>query len=1113
MITPKSGSALTVLFGAICLLVSDPASAQIRRGPQLDVQIVNGREAAAREVLVRFRGPIPRQLTAVLADADPEDIEPIERTGLLRIRSRSRDVTALIAALFRRGDIAYVEPNYIVHALSDPNDPRWRDLWGLRTIQASEAWNISIGSTSTVVGVVDTGIDYTHPDLAANVWSAPADFTVIIAGQTITCPAGSHGFDAIAMTCDPMDEHDHGSHVSGTIGAAGDNGIGVVGVNQITQIMGLKFLDASGSGTEADAIKAIEFAIQAKEAFSATGGANVRVLSNSWGGTDFSQALLDEINVSATHDMLFVAAAGNSGISNEFLPTYPASYAAPNIISVAATTQTDGRAFFSNYGVNTVDLGAPGVDILSTARGDGYELLSGTSMATPHVSGAAALVLSRCSLDTPHLKEALLGSVDPVASMAGKTVTGGRLNVAGALHSCIAPPTTPTNLTAIGGDAQVRLTWSAAIGATRYRIKRGVASGGPYVEVTSSAKGNQHFDTNLANGTTYYYVISAVNLAGESGDSNEASATPRTASDLVVYSFSVPGSGGAGKPLTVSVTTRNQGLGGSDPSTTKLYLSDDTAVDPTDTLMTPAQAVPALSAGALAAQSLSVTVPSDASIGQHYVVAKADADDVLLESQEGNNTRARFLLVGPDLAISTFTAPTTAIPGTTMSLGDTVTNSGGDAAVASVMRFYWSTNATVDAGDTVLGSRNVPALEPTGAAAGQTTVTVPSPLTMGTYYVIAEADATKVVSETQEGNNTVARAVTVGGDLIVSAFTAPAKAGAGAAVTLTDTTTNQGSVAVTASVTRFYFSTNAQFDSIDTLLAGGHAVPGLSANTADAATTTVTLPSNIAPGSYNLIAKADADGTVAETQEGNNIAARSIQVGPDLAISAFTVPSRLGAGGSFVVNDTTTNQGGGDAGASVTQFYLSTNALLDASDTLLNGNHAVGALAASGSSSASTTIVIPGNTPAGSYYLFAKADGGNAVNETQETNNTAIKGVSIGPDVIVSSVFVTSPVAAGAKTTVTDTVTNQGGEAVPPTLTRFYLSTDITLGVGDIQLAETRAVPGLAVNGSSSGSTQVTIPAGTAAGSYYILAKADGEGVVAETSETNNTAPRGIQVQ
>src|SRR5439155_11909644 len=241
------------------------------------------------------------------------------------------------------------------------------------------------------------------------------------------------GFNAILKTCNPLDDNGHGTHVSGTIGAVGNNNLGVVGVNWTASIMASKAFDASGNGTLSDAIDAIEFVIQA----AAATGANVRVLSNSWSGGGFSQALLDEINKADAHNMLFVAAAGNAGANNDVSPQYPASYTAPNVIAVAATKNTDSLWSFSNYGPTSVHLAAPGVNILSTWPGNTYQYLSGTSMAVPHVSGAAALVLSRCGgLDTAGLKANLLSDVDAIPSLAGKVATGGRLNVNNAIRAC-----------------------------------------------------------------------------------------------------------------------------------------------------------------------------------------------------------------------------------------------------------------------------------------------------------------------------------------------------------------------------------------------------------------------------------------------------------------------------------------------------------------------------------------------------------------------------------------------------------------------------------------------------------------------------------------------------
>ncbi len=483
---------LTALIGVFAVVGGPlPGSALAANGGSAQkTEFIEGREVAANEALVKFRDlATPESIAHAEQDEDVDADAEIGGTGVRLFHSRSKNAATLVHNLSARADVLYAEPNFIVRAVAVPNDPRFPELWGLQNtgqpilgvagtpgadISAVSAWDISTGSRATVVAVVDTGIDYTHPDLAANIWSAPAPFTVTIGGLTITCIAGTHGFNVITNTCDPMDDNNHGTHVSGTIGAVGNNGLGVVGVNWTVDLMGAKFLNKKGSGTLAGAINAIEFTIQAKAAFSATAGANVRVLSNSWGCTCFSQALLDEITRANTNNMLFVAAAGNSSSDNNLTPFYPASYTAPNVVAVAATDNTDALAWFSNYGSTSVHLGAPGVSVLSTIIGGLYDYFSGTSMATPHVSGAAALVLSSCPLDTASLKSNLLTNVDLIPSLSGLTITNGRLNVNKAIRACSAPATPafsisatpPSQTVAPGTSATYTVTVSPSGGFT-----------------------------------------------------------------------------------------------------------------------------------------------------------------------------------------------------------------------------------------------------------------------------------------------------------------------------------------------------------------------------------------------------------------------------------------------------------------------------------------------------------------------------------------------------------------------------------------------------------------------------------------------------------------------
>jgi len=451
-----------------------PASAQIAK------QSYQGHDAAANEVLIKFQQAPPNDPQAqaeIAADIQQAEVtgdidvaRAVGSAGWMRFHSRSNDVTTLMSIHTGAAGVAYVEPNWIAHTTSTPNDPYLSQEWGLQNtgqtlpytipndtacdiqragtpgadISAVQAWNISPGSTAIVVGVVDTGIHYNHPDLAANVWSAPAQYSFYQGTTQYTCPAGTHGWNTFTNACDPSDDHGHGTHVSGTIGAATNNGVGVAGVNWSTKIIACKFLNSSGSGTTANAVNCLQFMEGIKGYFGGKGGAaDVRALNNSWGGGGFSQALLDEIYNTYTADMMFVAAAGNNSSDNDTTPFYPASYNAPNVVSVAATDNRDSLVWFSNYGSSTVQLGAPGDCVYSTVpphvtlnpSSELYKYLSGTSMATPHVSGTAALSESVCQFDTELLKPNLLNDVVVIPSLSGKTVTGGRVNAYNSLNA------------------------------------------------------------------------------------------------------------------------------------------------------------------------------------------------------------------------------------------------------------------------------------------------------------------------------------------------------------------------------------------------------------------------------------------------------------------------------------------------------------------------------------------------------------------------------------------------------------------------------------------------------------------------------------------------------
>jgi CSLREA domain-containing protein len=385
--------------------------------------------------------------------------------GLRIAHASAADTWKAIAALRARADVLYAEPNYLRHADNTPNDPSFSSLYGMTKIAAPQAWDLTTGSNSIVVGVVDEGIQLDHTDLQVNIWTNPSP------GSIPGISGDLHGYDFINNS-GTIPPEGHATHVAGTIGAVGNNGTGVVGVNWQSSLMSLRFIDESAnSGSDADAIRALNYAKQMRDLWISSNhaqGANVRVLNNSYGGAAFSQSFLDAINALNQSDILFVAAAGNNGTNNDTLPHYPSSFSAPNVIGVAATDSSDSRANFSNYGSHSVLLGAPGVGILSTLPSNTYGNLSGTSMATPHVAGAAALLLAaNPNLSVNQLRALLAYNGDVVASLQGKTVTGRRLNVFKSLQALNENDTTPPGtvgsfqITSQSGRT-INLSWTAS---------------------------------------------------------------------------------------------------------------------------------------------------------------------------------------------------------------------------------------------------------------------------------------------------------------------------------------------------------------------------------------------------------------------------------------------------------------------------------------------------------------------------------------------------------------------------------------------------------------------------------------------------------------------------
>jgi len=570
------------LFAIFLIPTTHISSSNAQAEPALERAKFNGHDVVANEIIIKLKeghanaNSILKSYNLKSANKvlrrhrfKGKALEHANARGLHRIYlikvGGGENFTRTLRALNQDDRIEYAEPNYIVEAITTPNDPDFSLLWGMNNtgqsggttdadIDAPEAWTTVTGSSTFVIGSIDTGVDYNHEDLAANMWSNPGEVLNGLDDDGNGFIDDIHGWNFIgAGSSDPMDDHGHGSHTAGTFGGVGNNLLGIAGVNWNVKIAALKFLSSGGSGTIADAVEALAYANMM----------GFKVTNNSWGGGGFSQAMADTLAAADAAGYLFVAAAGNSSSDNDAFPSYPSSYTNPNVIAVAATDHNDALSSFSSYGLTSVDVGAPGSTIFSTVPTGtcslcisiGYRYLSGTSMASPHVAGAVALLWDHDpTLTHLEVKEKVMNLADPIPALDGKTVSGSRLNIYNFVDPDSAAPAAVNDLAAVDQThSSVTLEFSA-VGddgltgnATRYDMRYSTSSinagnfdsaGQAFGEPVPSAPGTLESVTvaGLSQNTGYFFALKVLDNVGNGTLNSNLPVTATTLFATIIYS-------------------------------------------------------------------------------------------------------------------------------------------------------------------------------------------------------------------------------------------------------------------------------------------------------------------------------------------------------------------------------------------------------------------------------------------------------------------------------------------------------------------------------------------------------------------------------------------------